>query len=387
MTVPHLAIYATHHTQSRGRLEHEETSKFRTPFQRDRDRILHSQAFRRLKDKTQVFIAPKSAHTRTRLTHTLEVAQITRTMARYLNVDEDLAETIALSHDLGHPPFGHVGEDALADFMQPYGGFDHNDQALRVVTKLEKRYPLWDGLNLTWETLEGLIKHNGPLKQQKDTDAILPPSIRDFNQDFDLEPHTQSGIESQLAAIADDIAYNHHDMEDGLNAGYFTLESMGAEIPHVATVVREVQNQYTNLDDSILKAEVIRRLMGEMVEDVLIETKHRLSHYTPQSAEDVRALPEPLVAFSDAMRVREGVLKKYLYNNMYRHPDIMIERHDATEKIRALAHFFMEHPDAMTVPLDHKAKAQKDTLARTVLDYLACMTDNYAQDYMNQFNL
>ena len=387
MTVSPLAKFATHHQQTRGRLIAEGTSQFRTPFQRDRDRILHSQAFRRLKDKTQVFIDPKSAHTRTRLTHTLEVAQITRTMARYLNVDEDLAETIALSHDLGHPPFGHIGEDALSEFMKPYGGFDHNDQALRVVTRLEKRYPLWDGLNLTWETLEGLIKHNGPLMSKDDPLTVLPPSIRAFNEKFDLEPHTQSGIESQLAAIADDVAYNHHDMEDGLNADYFTLTEIGQQIPYVADVIRAVQDDYTNLDDSILKAEVIRRLMGEMVEDVLTETQCRLSLYTPQSAEDVRALPESLVAFSTDMRDREKVLKKYLYSNMYRHPDIMEERRDATHKITALANFFMENPKDMTIPLEAGVGQQKDTLARTVLDYLACMTDKYAHDYINQFNL
>ena len=387
MPVSHLAKFATHHTQSQGRLIDEQNSQFRTPFQRDRDRILHSQAFRRLKDKTQVFIAPKSAHTRTRLTHTLEVAQITRTMARHLNVDEDLAETVALSHDLGHPPFGHVGEDALSDFMEPYGGFDHNDQALRVVTTLERRYPRWDGLNLTWETLEGLVKHNGPLKNKDDGDEVLPPSIRAFNTHFDLEPHTQSGIESQLAAIADDVAYNHHDMEDGLNADYFTLETIGDALPHVAQVIRGVKNEYTNLDDSILKAEVIRRLMGEMIEDVLSETQRRLSEYAPQSAIEVRALNQPLVAFSDDMRSKEKDLKSFLYSNMYRHPNIMDERENALQKVRALAQHFMEHPQTMTRTPHHDIVANKEQLARTVLDYLACMTDNYAQDSIQQFNL
>ena len=381
-----LASYATRYQDSRGRLVPEEKSKYRTPFQRDRDRILHSQAFRRLKDKTQVFIDPKSAHTRTRLTHSLEVAQITRTIARFINVDEDLAETIALAHDLGHPPFGHVGEDALQDFMHPYGGFDHNDQALRVVTILEKRYPLWNGLNLTWETLEGLVKHNGPLMNKDDGDTVLPPSIRDFNKKFNLDLHSQSGIEGQIAAIADDIAYNHHDLEDGLNAGYFTIKQVSQAVPHIRLVVQSVHDDYTNLDDSVFQAEIIRRLMGKMVQDVLAETEHRIQLYNPESAHDVRQLPESLVAFSPQMEQKEKELKSFLFNNMYRHSNILPEREKASKQITALAQYFMNRPEAMG-DISLSELLDKDILARTVLDYLACMTDKYAHHYIQKFNL
>lgn len=381
-----LVPYATQYQDSRGRLFSEKKSKYRTPFQRDRDRILHCQSFRRLKDKTQVFIDPQSAHTRTRLTHSLEVSQITRTIARFLGVNEDLAETIALAHDLGHPPFGHVGEDALQAFMEPYGGFDHNDQALRVVTKLEKRYPLWDGLNLTWESLEGLVKHNGPLKKADDSNDVLPPNIRNFNEKFDLELHSQSGIEGQIAAIADDIAYNHHDLEDGLNAGYFTIDHIAQDVPHVCTVVNDVRTDYTNLNDSVFQAEVIRRLMGKVVKDVLAETERRIHLYSPESAHHVRQLPDALVTFSPIMKQKDKELKSFLFKHMYRHPDILLEREKAAKQMTDLATYFMSKPEAMD-GINLSKISDKAVLARTVLDYLACMTDKYVHHSIKEFSL
>lgn len=379
-----LAPYATRFQDSRGRLHPEEKSKYRTPFQRDKDRILHSTAFRRLKDKTQVLFNPQSAHTRTRLTHSLEVSQIARTLARFLNVDEDLTETIAIAHDLGHPPFGHVGEDALQDFMQPYGGFDHNDQALRVVTVLEKTYPEWDGLNLTWETLEALVKHNGPIT---DTQGKHLSNIIAFNETFDLSLNQHTGVEGQIVAIADDVAYNHHDIEDGLDAGYFTLSQIGENVPHVQSVIDDVNAEYTALDPITFRAEVKRRLMGKMVQDVLTETGRRITLYAPESVEQVRELPDALVAFSPKMEQQEAELKSFLFTNLYRHNDMLVERDKAYKQVTALAEYFMHHPESMDADIQVVELLDGDKLARTVLDYMACMTDRDAYRLLQAHNL
>ncbi|MCC6468207.1 MAG: deoxyguanosinetriphosphate triphosphohydrolase, partial [Alphaproteobacteria bacterium] len=306
-----LAVYACRAEQSRGRRHPEPESRMRSAFQRDRDRIIHSAAFRRLKYKTQVFVYHEGDYYRTRLTHSLEVAQIARTVSRALGLDEDLAEALALAHDLGHTPFGHSGEDALDAAMKSYGGFDHNDQTLRVLTLLEKRYAEFDGLNLTWETLEGVVKHNGPLKAP-------PPSIKDYVRTHDLELGTWPGAEAQVAALADDIAYNNHDIDDGLRAGLFDVADL-KDVPLVGPVFADLAKRWPGLERGRLIHEAVRALIGLMVEDMLAETWRRLIAEKPQSADEVRRLDGPVVAFSETMRANDKALKRFLFERMYRH--------------------------------------------------------------------
>ncbi|MGB2573102.1 MAG: dGTP triphosphohydrolase, partial [Henriciella sp.] len=291
------AVFATNWEESRGRVFDEPASMTRTPFQRDRDRIIHSSAFRRLKQKTQVFVAHEGDHYRTRLTHSLEVAQIARSVARTLGLDEDLAETMALAHDLGHPPFGHAGEDQLDECMQDYEGFDHNAQTLRVVTRLEQRYPDFDGLNLTWETLEGLIKHNGPLLRSGQSFDTLPAGFRDYPKLMELEISQYGGPEAQVVAIADDIAYNNHDIDDGISAGLFSIDDM-LDLPLVGDVFRQVRKEYPVLDRSRLVFESVRRLIGHWIDDLTTETNRRVDKFRPETAADVRAMDEPLIGLS-----------------------------------------------------------------------------------------
>ena len=283
------APYATDWRQSRGRYVEEPQSATRTPFQRDRDRIIHATAFRRLKQKTQVFVAHEGDHYRTRLTHSLEVAQIARSIARTLGLDEDLAEALALAHDLGHPPFGHAGEDQLDASMADYEGFDHNAQTLRIVTRLEVRYPDFDGLNLTWETLEGLVKHNGPLLSEGTSVDDLPAAFRDFPHLSDLQLNTFAGPEAQVAALADDIAYNNHDIDDGIAAGLFSIEDFG-DVPLVGDVFAEVRNDYPLLDDKRVVYEAVRRLIGLWINDLTAETRRRAEHHKPETVEAVRSM-------------------------------------------------------------------------------------------------
>ena len=294
-TPPTRASFAEDPTRSRGRLNPENESRTRNPFARDHDRIIHSTAFRRLKSKTQVFIAHEGDYYRTRLTHSLEVAQIARSMASALGLDADLAETIALAHDLGHPPFAHAGEDELQRCMAPYGGFDHNVQTFRVVTKLEHRYPAFEGLNLTWETLEGVVKHNGPVTDRLDEPAWA--AIAAYAKDHDLRLSTYASAEAQVAAIADDIAYNNHDVDDGLQAGLFTVADL-IDVPLIGPALRETRKDWPDLDDRMLRLEAVRRMIGAMVDDVMAETGRRVREDGVETAEDVRANPRALVSFS-----------------------------------------------------------------------------------------
>src|SRR6195256_6004138 len=308
------APYASTPENSRGRLHPEPEPRLRSPFQRDRDRVIHSSAFRRLKHKTQVFVYHEGDHYRTRLTHSLEVAQIARTISRALGLDEDLAETLALAHDLGHTPFGHAGEEALNAEMARYGGFSHNDQTLRILTRLEHGYAEFDGLNLTWEALEGTAKHNGPLLGAG-IEKPVPPSIAEYDRKHPLGLDTYPGPEAQVAALADDIAYNNHDIDDGLRAGLFAVADL-AEVPLVGPVFAEVGTRYPGLDESRLIHEAIRRLIDRMVRDLVAETGNRLGDARIKSADDIRALGRPVAAFSEAMWDNDRALKRFLYERM-----------------------------------------------------------------------
>ncbi len=374
------AAYATDPAQSRGRLFAEVESPTRTPFQRDRDRIIHSTAFRRLKHKTQVFVAHEGDHYRTRLTHSIEVAQIARALARALLGDEDLAEAVALVHDFGHTPFGHTGEDALNEKMAAWGGFDHNAQSLRVVTRLERRYAEFDGLNLTWETLEGLVKHNGPLTDTsgKGLKGPVPQAIRDYSELHDLELDRFAGIEAQCAAIADDIAYNTHDIDDGLRAGLLTLDML-EDVSLPGNILRSVRERYPALDPVRTGHELMRRQITMMVEDVIVATRANLARTRPESADAVRAAGETMVTFSSGMATAEKELKSFLYAHLYRHPEVMRVRADAEQIVKDLFDVYFNDPRAMPDGWREGLDRAEDRIkARSVADFLAGMTDTYA---------
>lgn len=374
------ASYASNPTQSRGRLMHEDESPTRTPFQRDRDRIIHSTAFRRLKHKTQVFIAHEGDHYRTRLTHTIEVAQIARALARALRLDEDLAEAVALVHDFGHTPFGHTGEDALNERMQDFGGFDHNAQSLRIVTRLEHRYAEFDGLNLTWETLEGLVKHNGPLigAYAEKPGLAVPQAILDFNARYDLELTSFASLEAQCAAIADDIAYNAHDIDDGLRSGLLRLEQLD-EVALTKRLLDIVRGKYPTLDEVRTSHELVRRQITIMVEDVIGESQRRIAAANPATIEDVRGYSKALVGFSETMRDEEKQLKRFLYKNLYFHDNVVTIRRDAEMIVRDLFDAYRRNPAIMPAEwqtgFEQLGEAAR---ARHIADFLAGMTDNYA---------
>ena len=377
---PERAPYASDPAQSRGRLFSEPESLSRSVYQRDRDRIIHSGAFRRLQYKTQVFVYHEGDHYRTRLTHSLEVAQIARSLARGLHVDEDLAEALALAHDLGHPPFGHAGEEGLQEVMSPFGGFDHNGHSLRLVTRLEARYAGFDGLNLTWETLEGLVKHNGPLVPAPGSKEGLPWAVADYDRQQDLELHSQPGIEAQVAALADDIAYNTHDVDDGLRAGLFDVKDL-MDLPLVGPVISEVANSHGDLEQSRLIHETTRRMIDRMVTDLLGETRHRIQSAQPGCAEDVRGLPRPLVAMSESMEESNRVLKQFLFDRMYRHYRVNRMTSKARRVVGELFEFFLSDPGCL--PRDWQVMArgmEKIARARLVGDYIAGMTDRFALD-------
>ncbi|ESY97458.1 MULTISPECIES: deoxyguanosinetriphosphate triphosphohydrolase [Mesorhizobium] len=374
------AAYATDPARSRGRLFDELESPTRTPFQRDRDRIIHSTAFRRLKHKTQVFIAHEGDHYRTRLTHSIEVAQIARALARALRGDEDLAEAVALVHDFGHTPFGHTGEDALNEKMAAWGGFDHNAQSLRIVTRLEARYAEFDGLNLSWETLEGLVKHNGPLTDSngQGLKGPVPQAIRDYSQLQDLELDRFAGIEAQCAAIADDIAYNTHDIDDGLRSGLLTLDMLKA-VSLPGTILKSVRERYPRLDDVRTGHELMRRQITAMVEDVIKSTTANLERIRPLSADAVRAAGETMVTFSIEMAEAEKELKAFLYKHLYRHEEVMRVRADAEQIVRDLFDVYFADPRAMPDGWREGLDRAEDRIkARSVADFLAGMTDTYA---------
>jgi len=375
-----LAPYACQAAEIRGRLHPETESTTRTPFQSDRDRVIHSVAFRRLKHKTQVFIYHEGDHFRTRLTHSLEVAQISRSIARTLKLDEDLAECIALAHDLGHPPFGHTGEDVLIDCMQDYAGFDHNAQTLRLLTKLEKRHAAFDGLNLTWETLEGVVKHNGPLVGEGM--KPLPAAITEYAEAHDLWLGTYASLEAQVAALADDIAYNNHDVDDGLRAGLFSFDEARA-LPLIGPALRKAEDDWPDAPRTILIAEAVSDLIGAMVSDVVSEAQATLAALKPAHADDVRRAGQPIVDFSDEMREQLSGLRRFLHENMYRHYKVNRARSQAKRIVRALFDLFFTEPE--TLPPEWRSRyeasgegADKARLARVVCDYIAGMTDRYA---------
>jgi len=383
------APYASAPARSRGRLHPEPVSPTRNAFRRDCDRIIHATAFRRLAYKTQVFVFHEGDHFRTRLTHTLEVAQIARSLARALGLDEDLAEALALAHDLGHPPFGHAGERALDRCLAAWGGFDHNAQTLRVVTALERRYPAFDGLNLSWETLEGLVKHNGPLTLRDGSpighyrERGLPYAIRPYGGANDsglqdLELWSFASAEAQVAAIADDIAYDAHDIDDGLRAGLFALEEL-ASVPLISNILKDTYRENPQLEANRVVHELGRRLITQMIENVIAETTGRLQTLAPRSAHDVRHADRQVVGFSAEMEAADRAIKGFLYPRMYRHPRIMRIMGDAERVVCALFARYSEKPVDMPAEWAQTLEAgdEADRLRRTA-DFIAGMTDRYA---------
>jgi dGTPase len=371
---------------SRGRRFVEAASATRTPFARDRDRIIHTSAFRRLKEKSQVFVAHEGDHFRTRLTHSLEVAQVARSIATALGLDSDLAETVALGHDLGHPPFGHAGEEELERRMTPFGGFDHNVQTFSVVTRLERRYPAFDGLNLTWETLEGVVKHNGPVTAMLERPAWR--EIATYDRDYDLGLATWASAEAQVAALSDDIAYNNHDVDDGLEAGLFDLEELLA-IPLIGPVLRGVAKDIPGLDARLTRLEAVRRMIGEMIGDVLDETRRRAEASGVDSADEVRALGHALVAFSPAMAEDLARLRAFLHERMYRHWRVNRSRSQARRILADMFALFLAEPEVL--PTEWYGRLQnldEPGRARVICDYIAGMTDRYAiEEHRRLFQL
>jgi len=367
------APYACNPDESRGRLYPEEESAFRSPFQRDRDRIIHAGAFRRLKHKTQVFVEHEGDHFRTRLTHSIEVAQVARTIARALGLNEDLTEAVALAHDLGHTPFGHTGEDALDALMAPHGGFDHNAQALKIVTSLERSYAGFDGLNLTWETLEGIAKHNGPVT------GALPFALADYNARHDLELHTHASGEAQVAAVSDDVAYNNHDLADGLRAGLFT-DAEAADLPIVGPAYAEGDRICPGLDPKRRRAEALRRVFGVMVSDVIDESRARLAEAAPADVAALRGAGRPMVRFSHGLFTQLKEIRAFLFSRMYRAPSVVEMRKRVTCVVEELFPLYMARPDLLPEEWQSDvAQAGDETArARLVADYIAGMTDRFA---------
>jgi dGTPase len=382
-----LAPYACDPDSSRGRLHPEPEHPERSCFQRDRDRILHSAAFRRLKHKTQVFVYHEGDHYRTRLTHSLEVAQIARSIGRALGLNEDLAEALALAHDFGHTCFGHAGEEALDEAMQPYGGFDHNVQTLRVLTELEHRYADFDGLNLTWETLEGTVKHNGPVTGPLATRKVQP-GILNFSAKFDMELDSYASLEAQIASLSDDIAYQNHDLDDGLRAGLFDIADI-IEMPLVGPILQGLRKSHPDLDRSRLIHELVRRVINAMVTDLLTETRERLARQQPKSAQHIREAGAPTAAFSEQMMAHHKDLRAFLFERMYRH--YLVNR--MTSKARRVVHdlfelLFREPQCLPTEWRDHADAPQTPRTARVVADYIAGMTDRFAlREYDRLFDI
>ncbi|MAI50189.1 MAG: deoxyguanosinetriphosphate triphosphohydrolase [Rhodospirillaceae bacterium] len=373
------APYASDPIGSRGRVHPETESPTRSAFQRDRDRVIHSGAFRRLKYKTQVFVYHEGDYYRTRLTHSLEVAQIARSLARSLLLDEDLAEALALAHDLGHTPFGHAGEDALDEVMRPHGGFDHNGQTMRIITSLEARYAEFDGLNLTWETLEGIAKHNGPLLGEGCA-AGLPWALAEYATEHDLDLHTWPGLEAQVAALSDDIAYHSHDVDDGLRAGLFSVSDL-ADVPILGPILYDLRSRYDGLEPSRLIHEIGRRLINFLVTDLLAETCQRLQEATPATPDDVRQFGGALVGFSAEIDRDNRVLKEFLFERMYRHHRVNRMTSKARRVVIDLFKLYVDEPECLPAEWRIGAEQTAKTLrARHVADYIAGMTDRFALD-------
>ncbi|MDD3029425.1 MAG: deoxyguanosinetriphosphate triphosphohydrolase [Alphaproteobacteria bacterium] len=378
-----LAPYATKASQSRGRLVPELPSASRTPFQRDKDRIIHSHAFRKMRNKTQVFIESEGDYYRTRLTHSLEVAQIARSISRVLGLDEDLTEAIALAHDLGHTCFGHAGEDGLDRAMKGFGGFNHNEQTFRILTTLENRYARFDGLNLTWEMLEGVAKHNGPLLHDMNL-----PTIHAFSKKWDLELESHAAAEAQIAALSDDIAYNTHDADDGHYAKFFTLEELG-ELPLFGPSLKEIKERYTSVERQRLIYEAVRDVIGVLVNDVINTTQKILAEMQPQSAEDIRHAGRSVVTFSDAMIKNIDIIHQFLHTHMYRHENVNEVCDKARMIVNKLFVCYWEVPDRLPMSWANAVKesADDDVKARIIADYIAGMTDRFAvREYRRIFN-
>jgi len=379
-----LAPYAI--SSTRGRRHAEPESATRGPFQRDRDRIIHSAAFRKMKYKTQVFVYHEGDYYRTRLTHSLEVAQIARSICRVLGLNEDLGEALALAHDVGHTPFGHAGEDALHAAVEAFGGFDHNAQTLRILTKLEQRYAEFDGLNLTWETLEGVVKHNGPLVGPGK--KPLPVAIETYNREHDLQLDTYASAEAQVASLADDIAYNNHDLDDGLRAGLFGLDDI-KHLKLVAPAYEDVTSRHPNLERSRFIHEVIRRMIGTMVEDLLTETRRRLEALAPGTPDDIRQAGAPVAAFSEALMDANLELKTFLYRNMYRHYRVNRMTSKARRVVTELYNLYWNEPEIL--PTEWRLQTDGPCTAKTArlaADFIAGMTDRYALlEYSRLFDL
>lgn len=370
-----LQSYASDPANSRGRLHDEKRVVTRGPrddFQRDRDRIIHSISFRRLRHKTQVFVAPDGDHYRVRLTHSLEVAQIGRTMARSLRLNEDLTEALCLAHDIGHPPFGHAGEDALEEALGAFGGFDHNAQTIRTLTRLETPYPRWDGLNLTWEMLEGLAKHNGPV-----SDPTW--ALAEANAPMDLELDSWPSLEAQIAAIADDIAYDNHDIDDGMRAGLLTLDQL-LELPFIAERWRLICDRFADVPQERLLPELIRDQIGLMVNDVLNTTRDRIGQLGVQSPDDVRQAGQMIGGFSDAMAEQERTLKRFMYENLYHHPEQTAAAELGKRMVADLVKAYREQPDLMPESWASALPAEEPERTRHIADFLAGMTDRYARN-------
>ena len=380
------AQYSTSPYSSKGRLHQEEESINRNPYQRDRDRVIHSDSFRLLKHKTQVFVAHTGDYYRTRLTHSLEVSQIARTVARRLDIDEDLSEVLALAHDLGHPPFAHSGEDVLNSCMKSDDGFDHNAQTLRILTTLEERYPLFNGLNLTWETLEGIAKHNGPLENPH-------IAIKDFNKIYDLGLNTFPGLEAQIASLSDDIAYNNHDIDDGFRAGFINLDDLKS-IELLANIIDQISIEFRKIDDHMIVKELIRRLIGLMVDDLITETKKNLNTFLPKNVEDIRSNLSPVASFSDFFISQDKIIRDFLRSRVYEHISIESERINSKKVIEGLFSKLINNIDLLPDKLKKKCDIPKSKIsARVVCDYIASMTDRsavenhailYGKDIMDQ---
>ena len=362
------AIFSTSFENSKGRLHNENESENRNPFQRDRDRVIHSDSFRLLKHKTQVFLAHTGDYYRTRLTHSLEVSQISRSISRRLGLDEDLAEVLALSHDLGHPPFAHSGEEVLNKCMNDYDGFDHNAQTLRILTSLEERYPSFNGLNLTWETLEGVVKHNGPL---------LDPHIviKEYNKRHDLELNSYPGLEAQIASLSDDIAYNNHDIDDGFRAGFISLDDL-KNIELFSEIIKEINSEFKGIDNYMIVKELIRRLIGLMVNDLIKNTKKNISKVNPKNAEEIRSHNGLIASFSDFFISQDTQIRNFLRSRVYEHNSIEKERVKSMRIIEEIFSKLIKNIDLLPIKLKEKCDSPYSKItARVICDYIASMTD------------
>lgn len=373
-----LSFISTNQETSKGRLYKENYSQTRSEFQRDRDRILHSAAFRRLKHKTQVFVSNEGDHYRTRLTHSLEVSQIARSISKIFNLNEDLTETLSLSHDIGHPPFGHAGEDALSECMVSHEGFDHNDQAIRIVHLLEKKYFDFEGLNLTWETLEGLVKHNGPMTKD------VPKTIEALNKEFDLKLNEFSSIEAQIASIADDIAYNNHDLDDGLRAGFFSYDDL-VELPMIGEIIKNFPKNYNSYDMQRINNEITRKSTSIMITDVINTISEKVKKSKVRCNEDVRLNNEKIADFSDKTKEEVKYIRSFLSMKMYNHDKVKAMTSNAHQIISSLFKLFIEQDEKFIKEHMKKIISDKDK-PRAVCDFIAGMTDNYAQNFYNKFN-